>query len=533
MALCASLVVAPAAGAAPGPALSVDANADRHPIDPRIYGLNFADRALARRIDLPVDRWGGNTTDAYNWQLGSANTGSDYYYENVADCWNEAHSWCAGGKVLGYVEFVNKDRAVGADSLMTLPMMGHVAKDAKLAHPFTCGFPATVFGSQDSFDPFDRNCGNGLQGGSPLPSDPARDGKPVGASYSAAWVRNLVNRYGGAAAGGVSLYELGNEPALWSHTHRDMHPQATTYDELWAKSRDYAEAVKDADPAAEVVGFSEWGWPNYFCSGADHVEQGCSASSPDRAAHGGVPLVEWLLRRMRAHERRNGTRLLDYIDVHYYRQGGTTTDVTRSLWDPTYTDPSWIGERIRLIPRMKEWVADNYRHTKLAITEYNLSVPGDAVTNGLIQADVLGIFAREGLDLATRWGMPDDGDRIDDAFRLYRDYDGAGAKFGNVWIRSTSADQGRLAVYGARRGAAGDYTVMVINKTAQELTSRLDLAGIAPGGSAEVYRWTGCGDPPARRPRGARGRLQRHLSRPLGDGLRDPRLTRPARRDGI
>ena len=180
----------------------------------------------------------------------------------------------------------------------------------------------------------------------------------------------------------MSLYELGNEPALWSHTHRDMHPQATTYDELWAKSRDYAEAVKDADPAAEVVGFSEWGWPNYFCSGADHVEQGCSASSPDRAAHGGVPLVEWLLRRMRAQERRNGTRLLDYIDVHYYRQGGTTTDVTRSLWDPTYTDPSWIGERIRLIPRMKEWVADNYRHTKLAITEYNLSVPGDAVTNG-------------------------------------------------------------------------------------------------------------------------------------------------------
>ena len=87
--------------------------------------------------------------------------------------------------------------------------------------------------------------------------------------------------------------------------------------------------------------------------------------------------------------------------------------------------------------------------------------------------------------------MPDDGDRIDDAFRLYRDYDGAGAKFGNVWIRSTSADQGRLAVYGARRGAAGDYTVMVINKASQELTSRLDLAGIAPGGSAEVYRWTG------------------------------------------
>ena len=85
----------PPRGPRPARRSTVDANADRHPIDPRIYGLNFADRALARRIDLPVDRWGGNTTDAYNWQLGSANTGSDYYYENVADCWNEAHAWCA------------------------------------------------------------------------------------------------------------------------------------------------------------------------------------------------------------------------------------------------------------------------------------------------------------------------------------------------------------------------------------------------------------------------------------------------------
>ena len=172
---------------------------------------------------------------------------------------------------------------------------------------------------------------------------------------------------------------------------------------------------------------------------------------------------------------------------------------------------------------MKEWVADNYRHTKLALSEYNLSVPGDAVTNGLIQADVLGIFAREGLDLATRWGMPYDGDRIDDAFRLYRDYDGAGAKFGDVWIRSTSADQGRLAVYGARRSADGDYTLMVINKTAEALTSRLDLAGIAP--ARRRRRSTGG---PARRSAGSADRavparrLHAPPTRPLGDGLRDP-----------
>src|SRR5947208_882620 len=73
---------APSALAASGPALSVDATSpDHHSISPDIYGLNWADQSLASEIGLPVDRWGGNTTDTYNWQLGSANTGADYYFE--------------------------------------------------------------------------------------------------------------------------------------------------------------------------------------------------------------------------------------------------------------------------------------------------------------------------------------------------------------------------------------------------------------------------------------------------------------------
>ena len=166
----------------------------------------------------------------------------------------------------------------------------------------------------------------------------------IGPSFDADWVRKLKSLYGSAANGGVRCYELGNEPALWHHTHRDMHPAPETYDELWQKSRDYGAAVKAADPGAKVLGFSEWGWPNYFCSAADHTNNGCFASSPDRANHGGTPLVRWFLQRMRAYQQAHGKRLLDYLDLHYYAQGGNSTDVTRSLWDPTYTDPSWIGQ---------------------------------------------------------------------------------------------------------------------------------------------------------------------------------------------
>ena len=218
-----------------------------------------------------------------------------------------------------------------------------------------------------------------------------------------------------------------------------------------------------------------------------------SATSPDRQAHGGRPLVEWYLDQMRAYEQAHGVRLLDYFDLHYYAQGGVgTTEVTRSLWDPTYTDPSWINDRIALIPRMRAWVDAHYPGTRVSLSEYDLTGDNGGIVDTLVQADALGIFAREGLDMATRWAPPSAGQRQADAWRIFRNYDGGGGRFGSTWVRSTTADQSRLAVYGAQR-ADGTLTVLVINKTAGVLDSRLALQGLTPAGSARVFRWTGAG----------------------------------------
>ncbi len=481
--------------AAGQPTLSVDAAAGTRPISPLIYGMNFAgDQApgVAASIGLPINRWGGNTTDTYNWQLGSENLGSDWYYENIADCY--AAGSCAGGNVSAYQQFIAANRAIGAQTLLTLPLMGYVAKDAPEAHPLTCGFPKTVFSAQDSFDYWDPNCGNGQSGGVDLASDPTRDGVAIDpATNAAAWVTELVHLYGTAADGGVGYYELGNEPALWDSTHRDMHPAATTYDELWQKSQTTAAAVKAADPTAKVLAFSEWGWPNYFCAADDGDE--CTASSPDRAAHGGLPIVAYLLSQAHAYDQAHGGHLFDYLDLHYYSQGGETTDITRSLWDPTYTDPSWINTQIELIPRMQQWVSQYDPGIGTSLSEYNLSIdssqPDYAVINALIQADTLGIFAREGLDIATRWALPNDGPDIADAYDMYRNYDGHGARFGDTYVQSQSSDQSALAVYGATRSSDGALTIMVINKTSQAITSPLSLSGFQPGGSAQDWQWTG------------------------------------------
>lgn len=159
------------------------------------------------------------------------------------------------------------------------------------------------------------------------------------------------------------------------------------------------------------------------------------------------------------------------------------------MWDPTYTDESWINTQVRLIPRMKELVAAEYPGTKTAITEYNWGAL-DHINGALAQADILGIFGREGLDLATLWGPPTASQPGAYAFRMYLNYDGKGGRFGETAVRATSADQGKLAVYAAERASDDALTLVVVNKTGDDLTSQVSVAGRDGGATAQVYRYS-------------------------------------------
>jgi hypothetical protein len=494
VALAAGVAVLFGAARQPTPAtitLKVNGQADRHAISPYIYGLNFAKPRLAAAIRLPVNRWGGNSTDTYNWKLGSYNTGLDYYFENLSDCFLKP-----GPCTPAYRTFIAADRARGTRTLLNLPLVGRVAKNAPRQHPVTCAFPVSVYGPQRSVDPYDTNCGNGMsKRGRPLSPRRARDSIAVGASFYRSWLQHLKRRYGTAGRDGVAFYELGNEPSLWNSTHRDMHPHPETASELWRKSEQVATLIRRADPHASILGLSEWGWPAYFCTAADTFGSGCGAhgctTSPDCSNHGHLAMAAWLLKQFAAYDHKAGVRHLTYLDLHYYAQGGAGPEVTRSLWDPSYTDPSWINDQIDLIPRMKRWVARYYPGTKVSLSEYNLSVTHNPVVNALVQADTLGIFAREGLNLATRWPLSNDGGLIGDAFKLYRNYDGQHSQFGDNWVSSRSANQSKLAVYGAQRSRDGAYTVVVINKTAGALRGALKLSGFSPADTADAWQWRG------------------------------------------
>lgn len=485
-------------GPAAGPALQVDAGSGRHPISAFIYGMNFADEALATALRLPVRRWGGNATTRYNWRTDTSNRASDWYFENIP---NDHPNPAALPDGSSSDRFVEENQRAGAATLLTVPLIGWTPR----GRAYGCGFSVATYGAQQSTDPWRPDCGNGVRanGSEITGNDPADVSDPIGPDFVQDWMAHLIGRYGTAAQGGVRFYNLDNEPMLWADTHRDVHPDPPSYDELRDRTVAYAAAIKATDPTAETLGPAEWGWSGYFWSALDAAPGGAWWNNPlDRLAHGNLPLTAWYLQQLAAYQQQHGVRLLDYLDLHYYPQaggvslagaGGSATQAlrlrsTRSLWDPAYVDESWIGEAVRLIPRMRDWVAQYYPGTKLAIGEYNWGAL-DHINGALAQADVLGIFGREGLDLATLWDPPTATEPGAFAFRMYRNYDGAGAGFGETGVAAASADQAVVALYAAQRSADGALTIIAINKTAQPQTSSLTLAGFTPGGAARVYRY--------------------------------------------
>jgi len=478
-------------------AISVDAAAGRHPISPLIYGVNFGTTAVLQDLRAPINRSGGNSASAYNWRIDARNAGKDWYFESLAV--NPADINDQFGE-----RFVALTQAAGATPILTIPMLGRVAKLGP-ARETLASFSIAKYGPQPNHDVNGHaDAGNGVApGDKPITGNDANDAStPDDPQNEQARVADLVKQFGGASGGGVRYYALDNEPSLWQLIHRDVHPTGAHASEIASKVIVYSRAVKAADPHAQIVAPEEWGWQGYFYSGFDQqyaADHGLD-HTPDRTSETqGMPYVPWLLTQWKA-----AGHPVDVFSLHFYPQGGeyaeagvtNSQDValmrnrsTRDLWDPNYKDPTWINSVVALIPLMRRWV-DTYYYpgTPIGITEYNWG--GDTLMNGATaQADVLGIFGREGLDIATRWGTLDPSMPVYKAFKLYRNYDGNGAAFGATSIAASAPDPDTVSAFAALRERDHALTLVVINKQLDRpADAAITLDHFAASGVAETWR---------------------------------------------
>lgn len=483
--------------------ITVNAALNPRPINPLIYGVAFASANQLSELNAPLNRWGGNSTTRYNWQLNADNKANDWYFQSIG-----FSSSTPGAEA---DSFITSSKAGGAAPVLTLPMLGWMPKLGP-SRSKLWSYSIAKYGPQTGNDwQWNPDSGNGLSATNPAPitwNDPNDANYLTNSAFQQAWVRHLTNTWGLATNGGVRYYCMDNEYALWHSTHRDVHPGGAPMQEIRDKLFDYGAKVKAVDPHALLLAPEEWGWPGYLYSGydwqwADDHGNWNPASFPDRAANGGLDYAPWLLDQARQYELTNGRRLLDVFTLHIYPQGANefTSDVstntqvarnrsTRALWDPNYVDQSWISSVIKLIPRMRDWVATSYPGTQIGITEYNWGAE-DHINGATAQADLLGIFGREGLDLATRWTTPASSTPTFKAMKMYRNYDGNQSTFGDLSVFAGGPNPDHLASFAAQRSADGALTLMAINKPLGSNTPvTVTLTNFLPAGLAQVWQLT-------------------------------------------
>jgi hypothetical protein len=480
--------------------VGIDAALGRHWINPLIYGIGAYgnDAALLSALNVPLSREGGNHATRYNWQLNAFNHGADNFFES------RAYESATPGE--HYDSLLAAARAAGSDLSVTIPLIGWAAKLGANRSDLLFSFPKNLFPNQFAFDtPWWPNAGSGFLDADKMhpiawnhPNrDPNRANVPADVNFQQAWVQYLTQHWGLASGNGVRYYTLDNEPDLWHSTHHDVSPQGVTMEQLRDRIITYATMIKSLDPNAQILAGELSGYAGLILSGYDRWfgdTFGWDQPVPDRAAHGNMDFVPWLLNELRQHDQAAGTRLVDIFTTHLYPQGGefqgqfndpahqnnqdyagyVTQDLqllrnrsTRSLWDPNYVDESWIGDqadnKVNLIPRLRQWIASFYPGTKLGLTEYNWGA--ELHMNGATaQADVLGILGREGVDLANYFEPIVNNSAVYNVFKLYRNYDGQNSTFGDTSIRTTVENPDQVAAYSALRGSDGALTIMLINK---------------------------------------------------------------------
>jgi hypothetical protein len=467
----------------------LECRADDRPISPLIYGIGgagdspWATGATARR-------WGGNPTTRYNWQLNTSNLAKDWFFKNVGDS-SGPPTW---------ETFLDENREHGVRSVMTVPTIGWVAKDNT-----SWGFPASIFGKQQVMAPDNPGAGNGigLDNKELAPGPPTQTSARSTPEIIEQWVKKI--REGDGPRGRrASGYILDNEPSLWNSTHRDVHPDPATYDELIEKTIAYATAIRRADPDATIAGPAEWGWLAFQYSAKD-VAAGVQLR-PDRRIHGDEPLIPWYLRRIADYEGRNKVKLLDILDVHLYpmaqgigigKDGKTDSATaalrirsTRSLWDPSYVDESWINERMRVIPLLKEWIAQYHPGLGVSIGEWNFGAETH-MSGGLATAEALGRFGTEGLTSAYYWTHPEDRSPAFWAFRAFRNFDDAGGRFLD---RTMSTRNGALlsSLFGSRNDEGTHVVAVLLNFAAlSSLSARVGVQNCGSVSAARAFSYTG------------------------------------------
>lgn len=475
------------------------------PISPWIYGTNFYSGNTSPQPHFTVDRAGGNRWTAYNWENNFSNAGSDYIYSN--DNYLCSTGCNATIPAEAVRSFIAADQTSGLASLVTFQLQGLVSADGNgpvsTTNPSDMTRFKTVVDKKSTKDP------------APFTTTPPTTDAYV---YMDEFAWTLDQKFTGMNIFGTSpahptFISLDNEPDLWNSTHLEVQGQTNiSSDNFVAKTVTLSKALKDlkAQFPTQFSNIVIFGPVNYGFNGI-YSWQGDPTLSP--TPNGSNWFADKYIAGIKSASTTYGTPLVDVYDFHWYSEatdgttrvinitGASLTDAQvqaivqspRSLWDPTFTENSWITNAvlhapIQILTRLQAKIAVENPGMKIAITEYE-NGGFNHIAGTIAQADNLGIFGSGGVFAANFWPPNGTYSYTLGGFRAFRGFDGANADFGDTSLQSTSNDVASVAVYASLDSSAPGRVVFVaINRSnAAKVTA---INGQALSGTAHLYQMT-------------------------------------------
>ncbi len=502
-------------------------------VSPYVYGVN-AFAAWEQKTKWGMLRWGGDSMTDWNWTNNQGNSASDYCFWQG----NEGGGTALAGTVTAATPSVVTDQTIGAASLVTVPILGFVSSaiDNNVWSGSTPPCPGTPSCSSGGGNGYSMNVGN-IEFASTDPSSTAfvtnnpKKGSAfctattgacavdtTGPVYQDEFVNFMMTNYG---SGAPVFFMLDNEPNYWPSTHPELYPYTGTpgcgtsgtvsFDEIVTQDTTFATAVKSVWPAANVFG-------------PVVAQDGILYAGDYNDSHLPTPFGQYYLSQMATASASAGQALINSFDTHYYTSGGINggsptgaqcLQTPRLFWDPTFTtwtsaevgnvdfgyDNSLIDSTLyprEMIPRMQGWIASAYSANPsmapgYSISEYDMGCETQ-IEGGVAQADLLGVFGREGLFGATMWPLKTvaNGTTLVNypvaAFDLYRNYDGSGSTVGDTTVLATTPDVEDTSVYAfTSSSGSGEVDVVVINKLGNATPATVTIANAPALATAAAY----------------------------------------------
>ena len=529
----------------PGPSdvlFTINAGQSNREISPYIYGSNSTSI-----VNRTFDRSGGNRMSGYNWENNASNAGSDWYHHSDFGLSNNNPNAAPGFAVRGMIDGA---AAAGRAALVTVPMAGYVAADGN----------GTVDESEIAPSPRWKQVvpkKTDQYPGASLSLNPDKTDGFVFTDEFVNWAEdykdpdqplwysldNEPGLWGEALPGG---WQSGDEPRPWENppvpaippsaggrTHPTIHPFAPTFSELRDKTIAHAAAIKSVNPNTKVFGGVGYGWNDFVSlQDAPDANQHQSPSHPGGDQSGEMHFYEYLLDEVREADQQRytpaelaeGKTLMDVLDLHWYPEAKSGTNpnagiritennnssavvaarvqAPRSLWDPTYTETSWVSQwgtwvgspgnmgPVTLLPRVQRDIDDFKPGTEIAITEYNYG-GGNHISGAVAQADVLGILGREGVFAASWWELDSGSSFVNGAFKMFLNFDGAGGQFGDTSVGASTNNIANSAIYSSVDADDPSRMILVaINRTNQPLDAGLAVTSDFRFDRAEVFQLT-------------------------------------------